>query len=272
MDGLTSATIRRIQAAHTNRFVYSDTRTVDSVQETHARELIHDAFRERIGTLPREIRPKFYANLLEEMGITTRPERELLSEIVKDEISSAHLAVTRAKLEGMSLSVAFPETYRSVAETLERISRSMWKESPWRGAGIGAFNMQAQFLAEKSAWMVLSPKVSAALSGYWTVLAERGILGCIVLASMGFLFAFVWAKNLIGAVIYLRTRDDADIFPFACMPMVWAAPVLVPLVCAEAFCSPVFSCSVTLFAVVAVLALSAASFPRASKPQAAAAD
>ena len=181
-------------------------------------------------------------------------------------------AVTRAKLEGMSLSVAFPETYRSVAETLERISRSMWKESPWRGAGIGAFNMQAQFLAEKSDWMVLSPKVSAALSGYWTVLAERGILGCIVLASMGFLFAFVWAKNLIGAVIYLRTRDDADIFPFACMPMVWAAPVLVPLVCAEAFCSPVFSCSVTLFAVVAVLALSAASFPRASKPQAAAAD
>ena len=67
VDGLTSATIRRIQAAHTNRFVYSDTRTVDSVdppQETYARELIHDAFRERIGTLPREIRPKVYANLL----------------------------------------------------------------------------------------------------------------------------------------------------------------------------------------------------------------
>ena len=98
VDGLTSATIRRIQAAHTNRFVYSDTRTVDSVQETHARELIHDAFRERIGTLPREIRPKVYANLLEERGITTRTERERRSEIVKDEISSAHLAVTRAKL------------------------------------------------------------------------------------------------------------------------------------------------------------------------------
>ena len=98
VDGLTSATSQRIQAPHTNRFVHSYTRTVDSVQETHARELIHDAFRERIGTLPREIRPKVYANLLEEMGITTRPERELLSEIVKDEISSAQLAATRAKL------------------------------------------------------------------------------------------------------------------------------------------------------------------------------
>ena len=181
-------------------------------------------------------------------------------------------AVTQAKIEGMSPSVAFPETYRSVAEMLERVSRLMWRESPWRGAGVGAFNLQAQFLAEKSDWTMLSPKVSAALSGYWTVLAERGILGCIVLAIMGCLFAFVWVKNLVGAVVYLRTRDDADIFPFACMPMVWAAPVVVPLVCAEAFCSPVFSCSVTLFAVVAVLALSAASFPRASKPQAAATD
>ena len=96
VDGQTSATIRRIQAAHTNRFVYSDTRTVDSVQETHARELIHDAFRERIGTLPREIRLELYKELLEEIGVRSRPERELLGDIVKDEISSAHLAVTRA--------------------------------------------------------------------------------------------------------------------------------------------------------------------------------
>ena len=101
VDGLTSATIRRIQAAHVSRFVYSDRRTEDSVDpppEPRARVLIRDAFRERIGTLPREIRPEVYADLLEEIGVRSRPERELLSEIVKDEISSAHLAVTRAKL------------------------------------------------------------------------------------------------------------------------------------------------------------------------------
>ena len=101
VDGLTSATIRRIQAAHVSRFVYSDRRTEDSVDpppEPRARVLIRDAFRERIGTLPREIRPEVYANLLEEIGVRSRPERELLSEIIRDEISSAHLAVTRAKL------------------------------------------------------------------------------------------------------------------------------------------------------------------------------
>ena len=101
VDGLTSATIRRIQAAHMNRFIYSDTRTVDSVdppQETYARVLIRDAFRERIATLPREIRPEVYKELLEEIGVRSRTERELLSEIVKNEINSAQLAATRAKL------------------------------------------------------------------------------------------------------------------------------------------------------------------------------
>ena len=84
-----------------NRFVHSDRRTEDSVDpppEPRARVLIRDAFKVRIGTLPREIRPEAYANLLEEIGVRSRPERELLSEIVRDEISSAHLAVTRAKL------------------------------------------------------------------------------------------------------------------------------------------------------------------------------
>ena len=101
VDGLTSTTIRRIQAAHMNRFIHTDTQTVGSVDqppEPRARVLTRDAFRERIATLPREIRPEVYANLLEEIGVRSRPERELLSEIIRDEISSAHLAVTRAKL------------------------------------------------------------------------------------------------------------------------------------------------------------------------------
>ena len=176
-------------------------------------------------------------------------------------------AVVKAKIEGTSLSAAFPDAYRAVAASLERISRTMWQGSPWRGAGIGAFNLQAQFLAEKADWAMLSPKVASALNGYWTVLAERGILGCIVLVSVACIFLFIWVKNLVGAVVYLRTRDDADIFAFACPPMVWVVLVVIPIFCAEAFFSPVFSCSVTLFAVTAVFALSAASFPRDPKPR-----
>ena len=181
-------------------------------------------------------------------------------------------AVTKAKVDGMNLVVAFPENYRDVSDVLTRISRSMWKESPWRGAGIGAFNLHALFLAEKSDWALLSPKVAAALNGYWTFLAEQGILGCVMLGGIVCLLAFVWVRNLVRSVIYLRTCDDADIFVFACVPMVWAAPITIPLVCAEAFCSPVFSSSVMSLAVVAVLALSAASFPRGPRPRVAASE
>ena len=180
--------------------------------------------------------------------------------------------VVKAKTEGVNLTVAFPENYRQVSTLLDGISRTMWKQSPWSGVGVGAFNLQAQFLAEKADWELLSPGVSSALNGYWTVLAERGILGCFLLLCMGCLFVFSWVRNLVRAVIFMRTRDDADIFVFACAPMAWVAPVALAVFCAEAYFSPVFSCSVTLFAVVAIVALSAASFPRAPKPRVAAAD
>ena len=181
-------------------------------------------------------------------------------------------SVVKAKTEGANLAAAFPDTYQQVSTLLKGLGRSMWSQSPWRGVGLGAFNLQAQFLVEKADWEVLSSSVSSALSGYWTVLAERGILGCIVLASMGCLFMFLWVRNLVRGVAFVHSRDDADMFVFACAPIAWIAPVALAVFCAEAFFSPVFSCSVTLFAVVAVVALSAASFPRAPRPQVADSD
>lgn len=100
--GLTSATIRRIQSAYMDRFVYANARTVDisadPPPEIRARVLIREAFRRKKIALPREVSPAAYEQMLEEMGVRSRPERELLSEIVREEMSSAQLAVTRAKL------------------------------------------------------------------------------------------------------------------------------------------------------------------------------
>ena len=42
-------------------------------QEPRARVLIRDAFRERIATLPKEIRPEAYEQLLEEISVRSRP-------------------------------------------------------------------------------------------------------------------------------------------------------------------------------------------------------
>ena len=180
--------------------------------------------------------------------------------------------VVKAKTEGLDMAAVFPDSYRQSSEILKRISRSMWQESPWGGVGVGAFNLHAKFLAEKADWYVLAPNVSHAFSSYLTVLAERGVLGSLMLVSAAALFIFAWVMSLLRAVVFLRTRDDADVFVFACAPIVWTAPAVIALLCAEAFFTPVLSCSVTLFAVVAILALSAASFPRAPRSRAATSD
>ena len=172
--------------------------------------------------------------------------------------------VVSLKSEGIGLATAFPEVYHESNGILNRICRSIWEESPWRGAGIGAFALKAQFLAEKTDWQVLPPNVSRALNGYWMLLAERGILGCIIFVAAVILFLFTWFRNLVRAVVYLRQRDDADFFMFACTPMVWTVPGLLALVGVEAVFTPVFSRSVTLFAIVTIFALAAASFPRDS--------
>jgi hypothetical protein len=187
-------------------------------------------------------------------------------------LSFAPEAVVKAKSEGLDIAAAFPDSYRQTSEILRRISRAMWQESPWSGVGIGAFNLHAKFLAEKADWHVLAPNVSSALNSYWTILAERGILGSLMLASSAVLFLFVWIRNLVQSVKYLHTRDDADVFLFACPSIVWVLPAALALFCVEALFTPVLSCSVTLFAVSALLALSAASFPRAPRSRAATTD
>ena len=187
-------------------------------------------------------------------------------------LSFAPEAVVKVKSEGLDFATAFPDSYRQASEILRRISHSMWRESPWSGVGIGAFNLHVKFLAEKSDWYVVAPNVSSALNSYWTILAERGILGSLMLASAAVLFLYAWVRSLVQAVVYLHTRDDADIFLFACAPIAWALPVVLALFCVEALFTPVLSCSVTLFAVAAVLALSAASFPRAPRSRVATTD
>ena len=100
--GLTAETIARIRTAYLNRYVYArDTHSVpppEADAESSVKEQIRAAFQERKHTLPREIRPEAYQDLLEQIGVTTRPERKLLSEIVKEEAGSAQLAVNRRKL------------------------------------------------------------------------------------------------------------------------------------------------------------------------------
>lgn len=169
------------------------------------------------------------------------------------------------KMDGLSPAVAFNEGYKETAEALSRIARAMWREHPWTGAGLGAFGLNAQFLAEKGDWAVIPMQPQFASNGYWTFLAERGIVGCIALLVLLGMLVFFWVSRLVTAFGYLRTQDDADIFPFAVPPVAWIAPFCLLLLAAEALVAPLFQSQFLLFALVIPLALSTAAFPKPKK-------
>ena len=170
------------------------------------------------------------------------------------------------KVEGLDPAAAFPEAARAASEVLSRLAREAWKAHPWFGVGSGALGLHIPFLAEKADWAVLPVRPVCADNGYWTLLAERGIVGCLVPAVVLGLLLVSYAARLVAAFRHLRGADDADVFAFAVPPVVWLVPPAVALLAAEAVWSPVFQADGPFAAALAALALAAASCPRARKP------
>lgn len=170
------------------------------------------------------------------------------------------------KLQGLNPELIVPVEYGTVRDALARISRGMWLERPWCGAGVGAYPLHVPFIAVKADWSVLPANVANGLSGYWTLLAERGIVGCAFLAVGLGALVWSWGARLVAAFMFLRGNDEADIFPFACPPVVWTAPFVLALAVAEMMFSNSFASPASVFALIFPLALSAASFPRKVPP------
>ncbi len=173
--------------------------------------------------------------------------------------------VRALKLNGLDPEIALPEAYRAASEALARIAREAWKAHPWFGVGSGALGLHVPFLAEKADWAFLPAQPAFAYNGYWTLLAERGIVGCLLPAAVLGLLLAAYGVRLVSAFSYLRYQDDADIFVFAVPPVAWFAPLTAALLAAEAAWSPVFLTDNVFVAAPVALALAAASFPKAKK-------
>ncbi|MDO4366277.1 MAG: hypothetical protein Q4D70_05740, partial [bacterium] len=104
-----------------------------------------------------------------------------------------------------------------------------------------------------------------AYNGYWTLLAERGIVGCLLPAVVLGLLLAAYCVRLVSSYSYLRYQDDADVFVFAVPPVAWFAPLTVVLLAVEAVWSPVFLTDNLFVAAPVALALAAAACPRAKK-------
>lgn len=178
---------------------------------------------------------------------------------------------TKSAIDGRKKAEKVREEYRERGRrcktALNRIARRMWSEHPWSGVGLGAFSLHTPFLAEKEEWRVLPPKPEFSPNGFWTHLAERGLLGCTLLVLILGLLLYTWGASLVGAFLYLRHRDDADIFPFAVAPLAWVGPLCVALFFAEGAFAPVFLDASFILVATVPLALSAATFPKPKKTE-----
>lgn len=177
-------------------------------------------------------------------------------------VSFSPETVSAAKAKGFDSTYVMTEAMRQNGEALSRIARQMWISHPWSGVGMGAYGLHLPFLAEKADWSVMTAHPLFAQNSYWTLLAERGIVGCLLILSGLGLMIWFYVSRLIESFLFLRHNDDADIFVFAVPPIVWTLPIILALIAVEAVWLPDFSLPTILFAIVVPLSLCAASFPK----------
>jgi len=170
--------------------------------------------------------------------------------------------VKKAKSSGLDPEVAWRGEEHEADAALSGMAKRMWLLEPWCGVGLGAFRLNAPFVAQSEDWEVVPPNPVRAINGYWTLLAERGNVMCGLLAmGIGLMF-WSWASRCFEAFMSLHKDVESDVFPFSCPPVVWAPLIFIPLLAVEGVFAPVFSVRTILLAVVAALALATSSFPR----------
>ena len=153
----------------------------------------------------------------------------------------------------MMLSI-FPENFFAVREVLSRIAFDVWKDNPWLGSGIGSFLLDIRTHATVQDWSVITPMHQAVPSGWWLLIAERGIMGALWFAvALGFLL-WSYGARIVGGWGNLHWH-----------PMNVLLPILLPALVAVTFVDNSFMRPDVVMLLVAFLAMSASSFPSRRK-------
>lgn len=169
------------------------------------------------------------------------------------------------KVEEFAIEKSFPPALADRNEALRRISKTMWLEHPWAGVGVGAFGLHVPFCATKEDWTVIPPEPKDGSNGYFTLIAERGIVGGLIwLAGLGFLLWF-WGRRLCGAFVWQKEQDEGRAF-FQNMPaVVWAGPFVLIACAVDGWFSSGFPLTPLAACAMIALSLSAAAFPKAKR-------
>lgn len=149
----------------------------------------------------------------------------------------------------------FAERFWKLREVLSAIAFKSWVSHLWTGTGLASFSLDFRFNARPEDWMLLPRGIASLPSGWWLILAERGVVGAVM-----FVLPFGFLLFTYGRRLALWISDMSVPHP-ACV----VAPVALALFVASGF----VDCSLTradvILVMVSLLAVSAAAFPRRKK-------
>jgi len=147
------------------------------------------------------------------------------------------------------------ESFLEVRGALSDIALKSWLSNLWLGTGIGSFPLDLRFHASPEVWRAVRTGASAVPNGWWLLLAERGIVGAVIVGiPVGFL-CFAYVRRLIVGI-------GLRVFPH---PFCLVAPlVLCALTVSGLYGCALSRADVTIVA-VSLLAVSAGAFPRGKR-------
>ena len=144
----------------------------------------------------------------------------------------------------------FPAKFLEARDALCTIASKVWRANPWTGSGLGSFMVDVRFNATASDWNVIDSAQSCALNGWWTLLAERGLVGVL---SLGAVLSFVFASFAVRCV---RAPSRKVFVPFVALAVAALAALAT-----EAFFDEALRRSDVLLAAFSFICLSAWAFP-----------
>jgi len=162
-----------------------------------------------------------------------------------------------ADMPGMDEKVAcagsmspFADGFFPLRKTLSAIALKTWKANPWIGTGLESFPFDIRFMASDADWSIVSPSQRTALSGWWQLLAERGVIGALMLAVALGMLLWTYVSRLVRSISSVQVHPEHLV-----------GPLVLVVSTALAF----FDCSVlrpeVLLIASALLACSGGAFP-----------
>ena len=115
---------------------------------------------------------------------------------------------------------------------------------------------------------MLPPRPEQSSNGYFTLIAERGIVGSLFwLVGIGFLL-FFWVVRLVESLEWHRTQEEGRAWVFCLPSVVWAGLAVLVAGLVDAWFSSGFPLTALPVCVASAMVLAAASFPKMKRNRA----